>query len=528
MAEVSFIKRIEATVRTHWDRPALTNYGSGVTYTYGDAARLVACLHVLFEDLGVVPGDRIAVCDRNCSNWSIAMVAIMTYGAVAVPLLPDYSASQIISLCDHCGARLIFSNKRVKALWGEGGCPVPMIDLSDMLASTSDPDAEEDAIFSAFLRKYPYGYSPQQLCYRSEGSLEDIAIISYTSGSTGHPKGVMIPYRSLLSNAEYVASNPALKTPGGGTRSQARYLVLLPMAHMFGFTCDFLSSLLLGCHVTILTKAPVPSILIAAINEVRPDVLYTVPLVMEKIIVSPKADEILSFLSSTTISEIIMGGAGIKHEVEEKLSAASFRYSVGYGMTECGPLITHDFWPDGRVGSCGRAVTNMEIKVASADPQTIPGEILVRGANVMRGYFRDPLATAEAFDSEGWLRTGDLGVIDADGYLYIRGRLKNVILGSNGQNIYPEEAEEQVLTYSIFDECLVVQRDCRLVALVYISDAHLDHLGISRDQAYDRLEQYRREINLHLPAYCQLASLEPQAEEFEKTPKHSIRRFLYK
>lgn len=498
----SIIKRFEHTIKTSWDCPAVTNYGSGTTYTYGDIARAVSCLHTTFNELGIRPGDRIVLCDKNLRNWVTAMIGIITYGAVGVPLLTEFTDSQLVNLCEHSDAKFLFGGPRTAGLWKEGECPMHRIDLSEVLRMASD------------------GFGPEDVSYRAENP-DDLMILSYTSGSTGYPKGVMLPYRSLMSNAGYVVSNHNLPLHG-------RDLVVLPLAHMFGFTCDFLGSMLNGCHITIMKTLPVPSLFLQAIKDVRPDRLYTVPLIMEKLSRSPERDSILEFIKESSVKEIIMGGAGLNREVESLLHGKGVKYSVGYGMTECGPLICHSFWPDIKVGSCGRPVTGMEVKILSEDPENIPGEIIARGSNVMLGYYKNPEATAEALDADGWLHTGDLGVIDRDGYLFIRGREKDMILTSNGQNIYPEEVEEQIITHSPFEECLVVQRNEHLVGLVYISDIGLKHLGRSREDLDKSLKEYCAEINRHLPGFSKLAELVQKYDGFEKTPKRSICRYLYR
>lgn len=498
----SIIKRFERTIKESWDFPAITNYGSGTTYTYGDIARAAACLHATFRELGIMPGDRIVLCDRNLRNWVTAMVGIITYGAVGVPLMTEFTDQQLINICEHSDAKFLFGGRRTAGLWEEGKCPMHRIDLSEVLRMASDD------------------FGPEDVKYREENP-DDLMILSYTSGSTGSPKGVMLPYRSFLSNAGYVVSNPNLPVHG-------RDLVVLPLAHMFGFTCDFLGSMLNGSHITILTKLPVPSLFLQAIKDVRPDRLYTVPLIMEKLAKSPNRDSMLEFIRESSVKEIIMGGASLNREAEILLHDKGIKYSVGYGMTECGPLICHSFWPDIKVGSCGRPVTGMEVRILSEDPQNIPGEILARGQNVMLGYYKNPEATAETLDAGGWLHTGDLGVVDSDGYLFIRGREKNMILTSNGQNIYPEEVEEQIITHSPFEESVVLCRAGRLIGLVYVSNSRLEQLGKSREDLDKSLKEHCAEINKYLPAFSKLAELVQKYEEFEKTPKRSIRRYLYR
>ena len=541
----SLIKNIEEVFRSSWDLPALTDWGSNITYTYGDIAIRICYIHSLFEALGIKPGDKIAICDKNSSNWAISMLAIITYRAVAVPLLRDYSKQQLKMLCEHCDAKFMIGYHQLATLWNEGECPMYMLNTEDLLTMTPNTatDKVEEEAFRRFSIKYPNGYSKEDVHYEAEQP-DDLMILSYTSGSTGNPKGVMLPWRSLQSNMQFAAD--ALPNKKG-----MNLLLILPMAHMFGFAFDFLYGITCGVHLFILTKIPAPKVILEAFATIKPHYFLCVPLVMEKIINSkvmpilnkpiikmlfrvPGIHQLICRMIRQQLTnalggnfyEVIMGGAALSKEVERILHMVKFRYTIGYGMTECGPIISYSDWKEHRPGSCGKAALNMEVKVLSDDPYTIPGEIVTKGKNEMTGYYKNPEATAETIDQDGWLHTGDLGIIDKDGFIYIRGRKKNMLLGANGQNIYPEEAEDQVVTHSIFDECVVVQRDNKLVALVYVSDLTLKIHGQQRDQL--DLEAIRRDVNLHLPNYCQLSKLEQQSEEFVKTPKKSIRRFLYK
>ena len=539
------IKRLEKVIREQWDEPALTDYGSDVTFRYRDVAYRICYLHLLFESLDIKPGDKIAVCDRNSSNWAISMLAVLTYRAVAVPLLPDYSKEQLRMLCEHCDAKFMIAHHRLANLWPEGKCPMYMIDMEDLLAMTPTTltDEVEDKAYALFAKRYPGGFTKEHVHYEAENP-DDLMILSYTSGSTGNPKGVMLPWRSLQSNLQFAAD--ALPCEKG-----LRAFLILPMAHMFGFAFDFLYCITCGAHLFILTKIPAPKVILEAFATIRPDYFLCVPLVMEKIIKSkvmpvlnkplvkvlfkiPGIHELICRKIRRQLTdslggnfyEVIMGGAALSKEVEKILCMVGFRFTVGYGMTECGPIITYSDWKEHRPGSCGKAALNMEVKVDSPDPNNIPGEIITKGPNIMQGYYKNPEATKYTIDEDGWLHTGDLAVVDKDGYFYIRGRKKNMLLGSNGQNIYPEEAEDQVVTHSVFEECVVVQREGKLVALVYVSDMMLKKLGTTRSEL--DLEAIRHEVNLHLPNYCQLSKIEQRDEEFVKTPKKSIRRFLYK
>ncbi len=541
----SLIKSIEDVFRSGWDMPALTDWGNDVTYSYGDVATRVCYIHCMFEVLGIKPGDKIAICDKNSTNWAISMLAIITYRSIAVPLLPDYSKQQLKMLCEHCDAKFMMGNRQLATLWEEGECPMYMLDTEDLLTMTPNTatDKVEEDVFSKFKTKYPNGYSKEDVHYEAENP-DDLMLLSYTSGSTGNPKGVMLSWRAMASNMEF-AYNALPVEPG------YRELLLLPMAHMFGFAFDFLYGIMRKAHLFIFTRIPAPKMILEAFDKIKPAQFLCVPLVMEKIInnkvlpvlnkpiikllfnvpgfhqlICRKICQQLTAALGGNFYEVIMGGAALSKEVERILRMVGFRYTIGYGMTECGPIITYSDWKEHRPGSCGKAALNMEVKILSEDPFNIPGEIVAKGKNLMNGYYKNPEATAETIDQDGWLHTGDLGVIDKDGFIYIRGRKKNMLLGANGQNIYPEEAEDQVVTHSIFDECVVVQRNDKLVALVYVSDLTLKIHGKQREQL--DLEAIRKEVNEHLPRYCQLSAIEQRNEEFEKTPKKSIRRFLYK
>ena len=524
----SIVKGLERVMREKWNCDALTDYGSGVTYKYGDIATRICFFHLLFESLGIKPGDKVAVCGKNSGNWAVSMLAVLTYRAVAVPLLPDYSKEQLKMLCEHCGAKFIIASHRLANLWPEGQCPMYMIDVEDLLAMkpSSLTDAVEEKAFAMYAARYPGGYKQKDVCYEAEKS-DDLMILSYTSGSTGNPKGVMLPWRSLQSNMEFAAG--AFPCEGG-----QRLLLILPMAHMYGYTLDFLHGVMKGAHLFVLTQVPAPKIVVKAFAEVRPAYLLCVPLVLEKII----NNKVLPFLKEPNVQlmmkvplvrrliywkirkrlmeafggniyQVMMGGAPLSKEIEKLLHKVRFPYTIGYGMTECGPMITYSDWKEHRLGS------NMEVRVESSDPQRVPGEIVTKGTNTMTGYYKNAEATADTIDKDGWLHTGDLGVMDKDGFIYIRGRKKNMLLGSNGQNIYPEEAEDQVVTHSIFEECVVVQRQEKLVGLVYVTEETLQKAGKKREEL--DLEAICKEVNLHLPRYCQLSKMEQRTEEYYKS-----------
>lgn len=544
----SLIKTLEKRFKESWDEPALTDYGSDLTIRYGDVAKRISYLHLLFEQVGIKPGDKVALCDKNSANWAISMLAILTYRAVAVPLLTDYSNAQLVMLCEHCGAKFMVGNKKLSKLWPDGKCPMYLLDTEDLLpmVPTIQTDQIEESLFSRHRQLYPEGYSRESISYESEDSLDDMMLLSYTSGSTGNPKGVMLSYRSLMENI--VIGTYSLPITKGDN-----VLAILPLAHMFGLVFDVLLPIVVGAHVYIYNKRMVPQMLLEALQTVRPRSLRAVPILMEKIVQNkvkpvlqqhmenkllrlPLVRQVIYRMAGRklraafggNISQVVLGGAALSKEAATILHNIGFPYSVGYGMTECGPLIA--FSSKGKVplGSCGKKIGNIEVKILSDDPSTVAGEILVRGTHVMLGYYNNTEATDDVIDADGWMHTGDLGVIDNHGFIYIKGRKKNMFLTSNGQNIYPEEAEEQVVSLTPFDECVVVQREGRLVALVYASDAVLKSRSLTRQQLQQHLDEYCQTVNAHLPKYCQLYMFEQRTEEFEKTPKKNIRRFLYK
>lgn len=527
----SMMRIIETTIRENWNYPLYDDFGTDVHFTYGEAAREFARLHEVFESMGLKRGNRIAVCDRSTSRWTVAYLAAFTYGAVVVPILQDFSGEQIRNILVHSESSLLICGAGIKKRVEEAGgtpLPCPTMDLQEIGTVAYDmPFAKADVHYF-------------------DDQLEDLAMLSYTSGSTGRSKGVMLPYRAIWSNTAFAEEK--LNVP-----THSRFLSLLPLAHMYGFAFEFMYAFCIGGHVTFLAKTPSPSVLVQAMAEVRPYVVIAVPLVIEKIVrgkifpalramrmrtlltlpivrnlVFRKIRERLISVFGGEIYEIIIGGAAFSSEVEDFLKRIRFPYTVGYGMTECAPIISYRDWKTFRKGSCGQPVPRMEVRILSDDPQHEAGEIVTRGMNVMLGYYKDEEATAATIDNEGWLHTGDLGTLDADQNLFIRGRSKNMLLGANGQNIYPEEIEEKLTSHALIDECVVVQRGEKLVGLVYVSDDTLRRHGMSREEWNDNLDRYRNHVNKMLPAFDALSQLEPRDEEFEKTPKRNIRRFLYK
>lgn len=518
---MSLLKEIESTIRENWDSPALTDYGSDITLTYGEIARQVAYLHVFYEALGIKPGDKIAICSRNSSNWVIASLSVVTYGGVLVPLLPEYSDSQLREICEHCEAKFMIGAERLRGLWPEGCCPMYLINIDDMLTMTPTEatDQHEFRVIDEYMSRYPKGYGLADLHYIEENP-DDMMLLCYTSGSTGKPKGVMLSYRSALINACFLREKMHF-------RRGMRHLVVLPFAHSYGLLVHFVSSILNAFHLVILTRPPVASLVQRALAEVQPERFFSVPLVLEKIVGNKSKAEIEAALGGH-VEEIVVAGAPMGRDTEARLLQMGIPFTMAYGMTEAGPFIAYSSWREHRLASTGKIPSYIEAKVLSNDPQNAPGEIIVRGPNVMLGYYKNAEATAEVIDPDGWLHTGDLGVIDAEGHLYIRGRMKNMLLGPDGQNIYTEEAENQITHYTVFDECVVVMRQRRLIALVYASPSSLREAGLTRQELEAQLPDICARVNSHLPKYCQLSALEQRSEEFEKTPKKTIRRFLYK
>ena len=548
----SFNAIIEKSIFDNWDRDALTDY-KGITLQYHDVARKIEKLHILFENGGVERGDKIALCGRNSSHWAVAFLATLTYGAIAVPVLHEFTAEQIHNIVNHSEAKFLFVGDvvatqvdPVKMPGLEGIINIP--DYSLRLSRTDKLTYAREHLNEMFGRKYPKYFRRQHVAYYKEQSPDELALINYTSGTTGFSKGVMIPYRALWGNYDF-----AEHVLGNVVKQGDSVISILPMAHMYGMAFEFIFEFLHGCHIYYLTRIPSPAIIAQAFTDIRPAIIIAVPLIIEKIIrkrVFPKLQNNTMRLlwNMPVISkkiqqrvceqvrkafgdqfyEIIIGGAAFNHEVEQFLKAIGFPFTVGYGATECAPIICYSDWQHFVPGSCGRAVVHMEVKIDSPDPARIPGEILARGTNVMLGYYKNPEATAQTIDADGWYHTGDLGTMDADGNVFIRGRSKNMLLGPSGQNIYPEEIEDKLNSMQLVLESVVVQRDTKLVALVHPDMDAATDLGIRHDALAQLMEQNRIHVNEQLPAYCKLAEIEIHKNEFEKTPKKSIKRYLYK
>ena len=547
----SFNALIQKSIIDHWDLDALTDY-KGATLQYHDVARKIEKLHIMFENSGVRKGDKIALCGRNSANWAVAFLATLTYGAVAVPILHEFTPDQVHNIVNHSEAKLLFVGDVVattidptKMEGLEGIINIP--DYSLLLSRTDKLTFAREHLNEMFGSKYPKYFRKEHVNYYIEQSPDELALINYTSGTTGFSKGVMIPYRAIWSNADF-----AQQVLGKVIKPGDNVISILPMAHMYGMSFEFIYEFISGCHVYYLTRVPSPAIIAQAFADVKPIIIIAVPLVIEKIIrkkVFPKIqnNRMRLLLNMPVISkkvrekiceqvvaafggkfhEVIIGGAAFNQEVEQFLYRIDFPYTVGYGATECAPIICYSGWEDFMPGSCGRAVCHMEVKIDSPDPVHIPGEILTRGLNVMLGYYKNEEATRQALDAEGWYHTGDLGTMDAQGNVFIKGRSKNMLLGANGQNIYPEEIEDKVNSMPMVVESIVVQRDEKLVALIYPDYDEAKNMGLGKADLEEVMEQNRQELNAVLPAYCKLSAVELYEEEFEKTPKKSIKRFLY-
>lgn len=546
--EESFIKYIEESIRNNWNRPALTDF-KGATSSYKDVARKIEKLHLLFEHCGIRKGDKIALCSRNTSNWGIAFLATLSYGAVAVPILNEFKPDNVHHIVNHSESRILFVGDVVWENLDETAMPnldgvIRIEDYSLRCANKKELIQARAKLNELFGQKFPERFTPEDVHYEYELP-EQLAVINYTSGTTSSSKGVMLPYRSLWTNVKFAVDTYGIN-PG------EQVVCMLPMAHMYGLAFEFLYQFVNGTHIHFLSRTPSPKIIADAFAEVKPDLIITVPLVIEKIIkkkVFPTIekphmkllmniplinDKIKESIRQRVISafggkfkELIIGGAALNKEVETFLRSIRFPYTVGYGMTECGPLLSYDNWQTFRQGSCGKAVPRVELRIDSPDPQQIAGEILAKGECVMSGYYRNPEATTAAIDSEGWLHTGDMGIIDKDGYLFIKGRCKNMILSSNGQNIYPEEIEDRLNNMPYISESIVIDKEDKLVALVYpdFDAVNADH--ISEEKLAEIMTENLKSLNHQLPAYSQVSNFKLYNEEFEKTPKRSIKRFLY-
>ena len=551
MEIVSLNSLIEKSIIDNWNRDALTDF-KGATLQYHDVARKIEKLHIMFENSGVQQGDKIALCGRNSACWAVAFLATLTYGAVAVPILHEFTAEQIHNIVNHSGAKLLFVGDVVATVIDATKMPdlegiIYIPDYSLVVSRTEKLTYAREHLNEMFGKKFPKYFRQEHVHYRRETSGEELALINYTSGTTGFSKGVMIPYRAMWSNYDF-----AMSVLGSTVKAGDSVISILPMAHMYGMSFEFFFEFLHGCHIFYLTRVPSPAIIAQAFSEVKPAVIIAVPLVIEKIIrkkvfpkiqnnrmrlllnmpvlnrkVNQKICEQVKNAFGGRFYEIIIGGAAFNQEVEQFLKRINFPYTVGYGATECAPIICyadyHDFVP----GSCGKPVVHMEVRIDSEDPENVPGEILARGLNVMLGYYKNEEATRQTLDKDGWYHTGDLGTMDANGNVFIKGRSKNMLLSANGQNIYPEEIEDKLNSMALVNESIVIQQGDKLVGLVHPDYDEAKGMRLTNDDIVAVMEQNRQELNAEMPAYSKLSTIKIQEEEFEKTPKKSIKRYLY-
>ena len=547
----SFNSLIQKSIIDNWNQDALTDY-KGATLQYHDVARKIEKLHIMFESSGVVKGDKIALCGRNSANWAVAFLATLTYGAVAVPILHEFTPDQVHNIVNHSEAKLLFVGDVVATTIDatkmerlEGIIYIP--DYSLLVSRTDKLTYAREHLNEMFGKKYPKFFRKEHVKYYIEEDANEMALLNYTSGTTGFSKGVMIPYRAMWSNYDFAES-----VLGKAIKSGDNTLSILPMAHMYGMAFEFVFEFLHGCHIFYLTRVPSPAIIAQAFSDIKPAIIIAVPLIIEKIIrkkVFPKIqnNRMRLLLQMPVVSkkvrekiceqvvnafggnfeEVIIGGAAFNQEVEQFMYRIGFPYTVGYGATECAPIICYEDWKSFVPGSCGKAALHMEVKINSRDPENIPGEILAKGLNVMLGYYKNEEATRETLDSDGWYHTGDLGTMDEYGNVFIKGRSKNMLLGASGQNIYPEEIEDQLNSMAMVNESLVIQKEEKLVALIHPDYDEARNLGLSNKDIVSIMEQNRIEINQTLPAYCKITAIRIHEEEFAKTPKKSIKRYLY-
>jgi len=544
----SLIQLIEESIRKNWNLDAMTDY-KGATLQYKDVARKIEKMHILFEHAGIKKGDKIALCGRNSANWTATFLGVITYGAVAVPILHEFKADNVHNIVNHSEARMLFVGDQVWENFNEAAMPhlEGIIELKnfDLVVSRSQRlTYAREHLNEEFGKRYPCRFRAENVSYRREEP-EELAVINYTSGTTGYSKGVMLPYRSIISNVVHIHKKVGLK-PGDNVVS------MLPLGHIFGLVFDFIYGVTVGAHLWFLTRTPSPKIIAESFAEIRPRVIACVPLIVEKIFkknILPKVDNKLGklLLKLPIVSdkikeqirtqamevfggnfiEIVIGGAPFNPEVEAFLRKINFPYTIAYGMTEAAPLICHSRWDEIQYTSCGKTVSNMETKVLSSDPERIPGELVCRGMNVMLGYYKNEEATAQAIDCNGWLHTGDMAIKDAEGNIFIKGRCKNMLLTASGQNIYPEEIEARLNNMPFVNESLVILAGDKLIALVYPDNEEAFAQGMDKKALEAAIEVNRTELNKMLPAYSQITRIKLYPEEFEKTAKKSIKRFLY-
>lgn len=547
----SFNAIIEKSIIDNWDKDSLTDY-KGITLQYHDVARKIEKLHILFENSGLKRGDKVALCGRNSASWAAAFLATLTYGAIAVPILHEFTPEQVYNIVNHSDARILFAGDVVSTTLDATKMPnlegiIFNPDYSLLLSRSEKLTYAREHLNEMFGKKYPKYFRREHVKYYHEENPDELAMINYTSGTTGYSKGVMIPYRAIWSNYDFAES-----VLGKQLKAGDNVLSILPMAHMYGMAFEFIFEFLHGCHIFYLTRIPSPAIIAQAFAEIRPSIVISVPLIIEKIIrkrVFPKiqnnrmrlllgmpvvnkkvrqriCDEVVKAFGGK-FYEVIICGAAFNQEVEHFLHRIEFPYTVGYGSTECAPIICYSDWHTFKPGSCGRAVVHMEVKIDSPNPTKVPGEILARGLNVMLGYYKDEEETRKTIDEDGWYHTGDLGLMDADGNVFIKGRSKNMLLGANGQNIYPEEIEDKLNSMAMVVESIVVQDNEKLIGLVHPDYDEARTMGLTTEDLKEIMEQNRQELNNILPSYSKLSAIRLHEEEFEKTPKKSIKRYIY-
>ena len=548
MREQQFLGLIEKSVRAHWELEALTDY-KGLTYSYRDFARHIEEFHIILKSAGINKGDKVAIVGRNSSRWAITFFGTLTYGAVAVPILHDFTPDIIHNIINHSEAKALMISAANYASLDTGLIPnvelIMQLDDFTLLKANDEVHRTYDNLEKLFAEKFP-SFSPEDVSYHIEDN-EDLAVLNYTSGTTSLSKGVMIPFRSLWSNTKFAEDNLEFINPGDNI------LCMLPMAHMYGLAFEVLNSINKGCHIFFLTKLPSPAIIQQALKDIKPRLILAVPLIIEKMvkgnifpiiekphmklllslpivkdIIRKKICERINTFFGGEFEEIVIGGAAINKDVENFLREIKFRYTVGYGMTECGPLISYSQWDVFKPGSVGKIVDRMQAKIANPNPNTKVGEILVKGMNTMLGYYKNEEATKAVMLDNGWMRTGDLGLLDKDNVLYIKGRCKTMILGPNGQNIYPEEIENKLNNKDFIVESLVISENEKLVALIY---PDYEAIKKASSNANPNIEKIMQEniysLNNEIPRYCKVSSFRIMEKEFEKTPKRSVKRYLY-
>ena len=547
----SLIEIIEESFKHNWNRPALSDY-KGITLYYRDVARRVAKMHIVFRESGVKQGDKIAICSKNQSNWAVVFLSCLTYGAVPVPILHEFKPSNIEHIVNHSDSMILFAGSII--LEGLTLSHMPNVSTVICLDDFSLVQTKDKAVYLAmehlnelFGKAYPKVFGPDCISYRRESDPDEMAMINYTSGTSGFSKGVMIPYRALRSNVLF-----AYKVMSS-VDENSNVVSILPSAHMYGMMFEFLYEMTVGAHVHFLTRLPSPSVIVKAFEEIKPKIIISVPLVIEKIYKNrlqpflstpgvrfllrlPIADKKIKTQINDTLTssfggafeEVIIGGAAFNKEADSFFNSIGFKYTVGYGMTECAPIIAYADWKEKRVGSCGYAAPRMQIRIDSDKPRTVPGEIQVKGDNTMLGYYKNEIATRDAFTEDGWMRTGDLGILDKDGFLYIKGRSKNMILGPSGQNIYPEEIESIINNMPYVVESLVIEDDGKMIALIYpdLEGASRDGLSTAA-QIEAKMKENIAIVNEEMPNYSKISGVKIMPEEFEKTPKRSIKRYIY-